>query len=163
MKEKNTLPTLWNPTVIALATLFFTPIFGSILVTGNAKNLNIIPAGQSTLFWIRTTVVSLIAVIFIQILLPQLAFTRFLGLIALVTLWLVWFLTSGLAHIRLVKEKAPQYTHRLFAKPMLLGVMGYFAYALVSTTIAMGLYLAGDHFDQPSSPKTPTEEVAPKA
>lgn len=152
MAREQTPPSLYPYRGILIGSLVFTPIFGAILQAANWKALKKPEEVNACHIWIRMSVWMILAFVILQVLLRNEPWMQYSTPYFLFVMWFAWFITTGRRQTDYLK------VHNLLQAPALplkkaffMGAAGWMGYMMISTTIAMGLYLFG--FDEMTPPE----------
>lgn len=143
---KKSVPTiaLWNPFWIMVWSFIFSPVLGSILIRANCSEMGKELQAESSSYWTVTGMVLLIAYLFAEPWLPASALSDFYFWFLWLGFYFIWLFASALPHYRHVNGTfGPNYYHRLWGKPLMLGAAGLLLWMAVSLTYIIGLLAAG--------------------
>lgn len=144
MDKKLPTVSLWNPLWTIVWSFIFSPLFGSILQRANWAELNKKAEEDNSNLWIGISFIAVLAYLFAEPWLPESAFAEFYFIIYWVALYLLWIVLSGHKQYRYVKENIdPDYHHRLWGKPLMLGAMGLVLWMAISLTYILLLITSG--------------------
>ena len=146
MSKYKSSPTVapWNPLWIVVWSFIFSPVFGSALQKKNYQIMNEWQEVQHTSFWSTAGLILFFGYLFAEPFLPQTNLSEFYFLSIWIVFYVLWTLTQGIRHIRIVKDRyGTAYHHKLWAKPIMFGVMGLTMWVVLSLTYIIALVLAG--------------------
>ena len=137
-------PALYDPKLVALFALLFTPIFGAQLQALNWARLGEEGQVRSSRLWVRASFWLLLVFILIQALFQNEPLMRFGGIYFLVVTWASWMVTSGYRQITYVKNLfGNDFPRAKIGRPILIGAGGWVIYSMVAVTFGMALALFG--------------------
>ena len=137
-------PELYDPKLVALFALLFTPIFGAQLQALNWARLGEDGQVRTSRLWVRASFWLLLLFILMQAIFQHEPLMRFGGIYFLVVSWACWMLTSGYRQITYVKNLyGNDYPKAKIGRPILLGAGGWVIYSMVAVTFGMALALFG--------------------
>lgn len=111
-------PTLWNPDIAGVWSVFFTPIFGSILVLKNWQAIGDEGRVKAAKIWLLVSILMLIPVAFIPL----------LALIYLIT----WYFAWQRNQTKFIKEQwGKDYPRKSWGVPLLLGIVSVVFYSII--------------------------------
>jgi GYF domain 2 len=119
---------LWNPTACVNWSLFFTPIFGSLLIWRNYQILKDDPKAQKALFWAAAC----IALAVISMFLPENKAAA--GLYALM---IPWYILVARPQMKYVKERfGSTYPKKSWKQPLGIAIAGLVFYGVLAAVFA---------------------------
>jgi len=137
--DERPILSLYNPNVSANLSLLFTPIFSAILHAKNWKALGKAEHAKSSYEWAIGYVLVWIAYVGGGSVLPEIA--KIPGAAVYWGMLLVWYFTSGKAHINYVKEHfGSSYPRRSLLVPSLIAFIVIAAIVIVTISLSKGQY-----------------------
>jgi len=134
----STVPALWNPNAVGIWSLVFTPVFMSILVFLNWKALGEPKKASTALLFLFMAIALLFVIPFIPSSFQ--VSPEYIVLVFLVS----WYGSVCYPQVQYVKIKfGNQYSRRSWAKPLLIGVVGWVGYLVLVVILSLVLDLIG--------------------
>lgn len=143
-------PELYDPKLVALFAILFTPIFGAQLQALNWARLGEEGQVRASRFWVRACFWLLLVFILMQAVFQNEPLMRFGGIYFLTVTWACWMVTCGYRQITYVKKLyGNDYLKAKIGRPILIGAGGWVIYSMVAVTFGMALALFG--YEPPAS------------
>ncbi len=136
---------LWNPVWTVVWSFIFSPAFGSMLQKTNWTEMGEYDKASTSGLWFSLSLFFLAAYLFAEPFIPEdIPLVDYLFFICWVVFYLIWILCNGLGQIRYVRERyGTGYYHRLWTRPILIGVGGLVLWIAVSLTYIICLIMSG--------------------
>lgn len=139
MKKRNSLPALYNPILLSLLTMLFTPILGGLLAARNWEELGFEDRARGARRWVRLTLLIIVAYLGMKVLFANEPVMAFAGPWMLLVMWAGWFFSTGFRQILYVRgELQDRYERVPLSRPILIGGLGW----VLLTMIQMSVNLA---------------------
>jgi len=151
---------IWNPSRVASFSFLFTPVFGSYLQSVNWRAMGQSERAASSKVWLFISLAVLAVMGAVTVLFAGKSASGNDAVRGIVNLgglayFLLWHCVSGRHQVRFVKETfGKEYSKKSLVKPVLLAIVGVFAYAAVVFGLLMAAHWNdddGDAADQQAS------------
>ena len=133
---------LWNPNAAAWWSIIFTPVFGAYLHALNWRALGDADREHASMNWVVGGGVLLVLFLIVDVVVPDGQGAGEASHAIEFAFLAVWYLMSGHAQARLVKEKfGGDYPRMPWRKPLLMGLAGFGIYIglLIASAAVIGM------------------------
>lgn len=130
-------PPLWNPNAAANWSLLLSPAFGAFLHMKNWEELGEPDKAAAAKTWVVAVVSILVALPLAIVMVPGLRGLQNISSPVGLVLLISWYVSSGRAQIRYVKERfGKDYPRRGWGRPLFMAVLALIAYVVVVGILA---------------------------
>ena len=130
-------PPLWNPNAAANWSLLLSPAFGAFLQMKNWEELGEPAKAAASKAWVIAVLAILVALPLAIVLVPALSSLQNVSSPVGLVLLISWYVSSGRAQVRYVKERfGKDYPRRGWGRPLFMAVLALLGYVVVVGILA---------------------------
>lgn len=155
MNKRNSLPALYNPILLSLLTMLFTPILGGLLAARNWEELGFEDRARGARRWVRLTLLIIVAYLGMKVLFSNEPVMAFAGPWMLLVMWAGWFFSTGFRQILHVRgELQDRYERVPFSRPILIGGLGWVLFTMIQMSVNLAVEIL--HIEPITAAEKPT-------